>query len=283
MKTLILILTLLGAHVAYSYEYKLQFTPQAGAYGLAVAGYQFYHDPVLNRDTVLGNCSYYTVSVCSGRGCPVTTTYYYNACTWDTFGNLISLTPVSTAPVAPQPISETGTEIVYAINGASSTGQDTGGFGFVSTPSSHYSWQTVNGGYAVIPYAVYPITATLISDGDFPLNFAGATVASSVSGTITPFPGTATVSANTCGSSVPVGSTCSVTVSYNPTTISYTSSPYGYAYTTIDLSLITDAGANTDFTQGFTITGIPMCGDGCVNGDGASPLPQPDAGPQVND
>jgi hypothetical protein len=119
----------------------------------------------------------------------------------------------------------------------------------------------VSGGYAVIPYAVYTITATLISDGDFALDFDGAAVMSSISGYITPSPGTATVSATTCGSSVPVGSSCSVTVSYNPTTIKCTSDAYGYAYTKIDLSLVTDAGANTDFTEGFTITGVPSCDD----------------------
>lgn len=118
----------------------------------------------------------------------------------------------------------------------------------------------MNGGYAVIPYAVYTITATLISDGDFPLDFDGATVTSSISGSYyTPSPGTAAVSGSTCASAVAVGSTCSVTVSYNPTTIKCTYSPYGYAYTRIDLSLVTDAGANTDFTQGFTITGVPIC------------------------
>jgi hypothetical protein len=257
MKRLLLtpILLLLGAHVAYAYEYKLQFTPQGGAYGLTVAAYQF------NSTGVGGNCSYYTVSGGSGRGAHGTKTYHYNACSWDLFGNLISLTPVSSAPVAPHPISQTGTEIVYAISGTSSTGQDTRGFGFVSTPSSHYAWQTVNGGYAVIPYAVYTITATLISDGDFPLDFDGATVASSISGYITPSPGTATVSGSTCGSSVPVGSTCSVTIAYDPTTIKCTSDAYGYAYTRIGLSLVTDAGANTDFTHGFTITGVPICED----------------------
>ena len=248
-----LTLTLLVAHVAYAYEYKLQFTPQGGARGLNVAGYGF------SGSTVIGNCSYYTVSACSGRGCHSTTTYHYNVCSWDLFGNLISLTPVSSAPVASQPISTNGTKIIYAVSGTSSTGHDTRNFGFVSTPSSHYTWQSVNGGYAVIPYAVYTITATFISDGDFALAFDGARVASSISGYITPSPGTATVSGTTCASSVPAGSTCSVTVSYDPTTIKCTSDAYGYAYTRIDLSLVTDAGANTDFTQGFTITGVPMC------------------------
>jgi hypothetical protein len=255
MKSLSLALILLGAPVAYGYEFKLHFVPPGGAYGLVVAGYQF------NGNAVVGNCSYYTATPGSGRGGHGTITWHYNTCSWDLFGNLISMTPVASAPVAPTPISTTGTEIVYAISGSSSTGRDTRRFGFVNTPSSHYKWQTVSGGYAVIPYAVYTITATLISDGDFALDFDGAAVMSSISGYITPSPGTATVSATTCGSSVPVGSSCSVTVSYNPTTIKCTSDAYGYAYTKIDLSLVTDAGANTDFTEGFTITGVPSCDD----------------------
>jgi hypothetical protein len=255
MKCFLLSLISLCGSLAYGYEFKLHFTPPGGAQGLNVAGYRF------SGSTVVGNCSYYTVSSSSGRGGHSTTTYHYNTCSWDLYGNLISLTPVATAPVAPPVISQTGTEIIYAKTGSSSTGHDTRGFGFVNTPSSHYSWQTVNGGYAVIPYAVHTITATLISDGDFALDFDGATVVASISGYITPSTGTATVSSTTCGSSVAAGSTCSVTVSYDPTTIKCTSDAYGYAYTRIDLSLITDAGANTDFTQGFTITGVPNCDD----------------------
>jgi prolipoprotein diacylglyceryltransferase len=102
MKRLLLTLILLGARVAYTYEYKLQFTPQGGAYGLTVAGYAFY------GGTVAGNCSYYTVTSGSGRGSHGTTTHHYNTCSWDLFGNLISLTPVSSAPVPPPPISTTG-------------------------------------------------------------------------------------------------------------------------------------------------------------------------------
>lgn len=255
MRCLLLALIWLGAHSAYAYEYQLQFTPRSGARGLVVAGYQF------NGNTVFGNCSYYTYTAGSGRGSHGTTTYYYNTCTWDLYGNLISLTPVSAPPAAPPVISTNGTEIIYAVTGGESTGQDTRGFGFVNTPSSHYSWQTPSGGYAVIPYAVYPVTATLISDGDSPLAFDGATVAASVFGTITPSPGTATVTSTTCPSSVPAGSTCSVTVSYDPTSIKCTASPYGYAYTGIDLSLITDAGVNADFMLRFTVTGVPICDD----------------------
>lgn len=257
MTRTLLTLSLLAAAIplANAYEFTLQFTPQSGARGLTVAGYLFV------GTTVFGNCSYYTVTAGSGRGGRTITTYHYNTCTWDLHGNLISVTPVASAPTPPPALYTTGTEIVYAVSGTSTTGADTRGFGFVSTPAAHYTWQTPNGGYAVIPYAPYTITATLLSDGDIPLNFAGATVTPSVSGTITPSPGTAAVSATTCGASVAPGSPCSVTVVYNPTSISCTASPYGYAYTKIDLQPITSAGANPDFTQGFTITGVPICDD----------------------
>jgi hypothetical protein len=222
---------------------------------VVVAGYSF------NGSFVDGNCSYYTTSAGSGRGAHSTTTYHYNTCSWDLFGNLISLTPVPTAPVVPASLSQTGTETVYAFSDSGSTGRDSRGFGFVNTPSSHYSWQSVSGGYAVIPYSAYTITATIISDGDYPLDFDGAAITPSISGTVTPSPGTATFLSTSCGDLVAVGSTCSVTVIYKPTSIACTYSPYGYAYTSIDLALVTDAGANTNFTQGFTITGVPICND----------------------
>ena len=102
MKHLLFTLIALGAHAAYAYEYKLQFTPPGGAQGLTVAGYKF------SGKTVMGNCSYYTVSAGSGRGGHGTTTYHYNVCSWDHFGNLISLTPVSSAPVLRHRFLKTG-------------------------------------------------------------------------------------------------------------------------------------------------------------------------------
>jgi hypothetical protein len=170
MKGFLLTLVLSVAPMAYAYEYQLQFTPSGGALGLTIAGYQF------STNTVIGDCSYHTVTAGAGRGSHGTTTYHYNICTWDLYGNLISLTPVSSPLAAPPVLSQTGTEIVYAVNGASTTGRDTRGYGFVSTPSAHYTWQTPSGGYAVIPYAVYTVTATLVSDGDFPLVYDGANV-----------------------------------------------------------------------------------------------------------
>ena len=116
MKGILLTLILLFiAPVASAYEYHLQFTPQSGARGLVVAGYEF------AGDTVVGNCSYYTVSACSGRGCHIVTTYHYNTCTWDFYGNLLNVTPG--APTAPAPLYQTGTEIVYATSGAELTGR----------------------------------------------------------------------------------------------------------------------------------------------------------------
>jgi hypothetical protein len=49
-----------------------------------------------------------------------------------------------------------------------------------------------------------------------------------------------------------------VTVSYDRTIIACTSSPYGYGYTGIDLTLDSDSPFNPDFTQHFTVIGIPI-------------------------
>ena len=78
----IILLTLASACLAApagAYEYTLQYTPNAGARGLTVAGYGF------SASGVTGNCSYYTVTSGSGRGggYHTTTTYYNHTCTWD--------------------------------------------------------------------------------------------------------------------------------------------------------------------------------------------------------
>jgi hypothetical protein len=62
MKCFLLSLISLCGSLAYGYEFKLHFTPPGGAQGLNVAGYRF------SGSTVVGNCSYYTVSSSSGRG-----------------------------------------------------------------------------------------------------------------------------------------------------------------------------------------------------------------------
>ncbi len=206
-----------------------------------------------------GKLQLFHTSACSGRGCHVITTYHYNTCTWDLYGNLLSV--AAGAPPAQSPLYTNGTEVVYAVSGSSTTGRDTGGFGFVDTPAAHYSWQTPNGAYEVIPDAPYSVSATLVSDGDLPLNFGPASVVAQVSGTITPSPGKASISSNSCTGSLAPLLTCTVTVTYDPTTIACTPSPYGYAYTGIDLSLSTNSGTNPDFTQKYTVTGVPICDD----------------------
>ncbi|HEY0794465.1 MAG TPA: hypothetical protein VGD64_01675 [Acidisarcina sp.] len=254
-RVFLLSLLFLGALVAHAYEYHLQFTPASGAQGLVVAGYS------ISGSTITGNCSYYTSRSSGGRGGHSIITHYYNVCTWDLYGNLTSITPKPSAIAVPPVLSTSGSEVIYAVAGSTKTGSDTRGFGFSSTPSAHYSWETPNGGYAVISYSNYVFTASLISDGDFPLVIDQATVQANTSGYYTPSPGTATITGNSCGSSLPVNSTCTLTITYNPQTISCTGSPYGYAYTNVDLALVTDAGANPGFSQGFTITGVPICDD----------------------
>src|SRR5262249_9728610 len=108
-----------------------------------------------------------------------------------------------------------------------------------------------NGGIAVISDAPTLVPVTLLSDGDFDLNIASASVTASA--------GSATL--NVCPSTVPVGSTCTLTVFYDPTTASCTVSPYGYNYASIDLLLVTDGAPGQDFTERFTVTGVPICDD----------------------
>ena len=50
----------------------------------------------------------------------------------------------SSAPTAPPPISQTGTEIVYAISGTSTTGHDPRGFGFVTMSTAEEAQKAIN-------------------------------------------------------------------------------------------------------------------------------------------
>jgi len=246
-------LLLLTANAASAYEFNLQFPVPAGARNLVVAGYSI--DPV--GKTVLGNCSYVVYSACSGRGCHSVPHHYNNTCTWDFHGNLLHV--VSGAPPQQVPLSQNGTEIIYALDGKVSTGRDSRGFGFVNTPAAHYSWQTPDGTYQVIPYAPYMVAATLISDGDLSLKIKKTAVAAVVSGAITPSAGKAAITDDSCSAVVSPGSSCTITVTYDPTKVSCTNSGYGYAYTGIDLSLSSNAGLKQDFTQRYTVTGVPLC------------------------
>jgi len=252
-RMLLLSIIFLSAQLAHGYEYKLQFTPPSGARGIVVAGYG------ITNTGVTGVCNYYTSYSTGGRGGHTVTKHYYNVCSWDLYGNLTSLVAGSVS--APPVLSTTGYEVIYAVAGASQTGVDTRGFGFVNTPSAHYSWATPNGGYNVIGDSTFSFSVNLSSDGDLPLTIDAATVQAVISGMVTTTAGTATISGNSCGTLLPVGYSCTVTVTYKPQTIRCTASPYGYAYSNVDLALVTNAGANPGFQEGFTITGVPICDD----------------------
>ena len=226
------------ARIVIAHEYPLQFTPNAGARGLLVAGYQF------NGNTVVGACSYYTVHSGSGKGggYKTVTTYYNQTCTWDLYGNLLSIT--QGAPAAPVPLRVNGTQTIYADNGNGEyTGIDTraGYGGFVNTPGSHYSWATSNA-YAVLQQIPYTMVVTLVSDGDLPLNIS-AVEASALAAKVT-------VQSTTCIGQLAVGATCSVSVSYDPTKLRSTT---GLAYDTLTINVVSDSGPAPAFIQSYTI------------------------------
>jgi uncharacterized repeat protein (TIGR03803 family) len=228
-------------------EYPLQFTPASGARGLVVAGYQLIADPTVGYK-VVGNCSYYTQHSGSGRGggYKTITTYYNQTCTWDPFGTILTI--ANGAPAVPAPISTNGTQTIYAINPTGAfTGSDTAlpNRGFVFTPGSHYTWLTSNA-YTVLQQRVYTLTMTLKSDGDMPLTISSVRASA--------LRGGASVAGTTCSGQIPVGSTCSVSVTYDPTRFQ---SPTGLAYDTLTLAVVSDAGLVHDFVQSYTIVLTP--------------------------
>jgi uncharacterized repeat protein (TIGR03803 family) len=234
--------------------YPLQFTPASGARGLIVAGYALAADPVAGL-RVTGSCSYYTVRSGSGRGggYHTTTTYFNQTCTWDLYGKLLSV--ATGAPAAPTPIAVNGSATIYAIDASSGvyTGTDSTlpGRGFVYTPGAHYTWVTANPYTVLQQQSPYVLVITIKSDGDLPLTvFAMQTTA---------LRATATVNGTTCSGAIPVGSTCTITVTYDPSALS---SPTGLAYDTLDVRLLTDAGQTHDFLQGYTVVVRVSDGDG---------------------
>jgi len=222
-----------------AYEYALQFKPNAGYRGLVVAGYKFV------GDTVVGNCSYYTVSGGGGKGGNgggAKAKTYAQTCTWDLHGNLLKM--AVGAPAVPKVMAIKGTQFIYAINANNDyTGTDSKlpERGFVSTPGSHYTWVTASHN-AVLHQMVYTLTATLKSDGDMPVTFSGVQVSA--------LKGATTLKQTDCKGEVNVGDKCSVTVTYDPTKVT---SPNGVANDTLRIDLTSDAGAANDFIETFTI------------------------------
>ncbi len=235
------LLALVGTVLAVqadAYENHLQFRPNPGYRGLVVAGYGF------KGNTVVGNCSYYTLHGGSGRGggYHVSRTDYKQTCAWDLAGNLLGITPGE--PAAPPPLYTKGSLTVYARNAKGDfTGIDAANEfgGFVNTPGAHYSWETANA-YAVLRQQLYTFTATLVSDGDVALRIATAEASA--------LQGRAAVKSTTCIGNIPRGAACGVTVAYDPTRLR---SPTGLAYDTLTISVISDSAQANDFVQSYTI------------------------------
>ena len=227
---------LLSASAALAYEYPLKFSPPGNFKDLVVAGYQ------IAGSNVIGNCSYTAITSGSGRDPQTHYTPMPQTCTWDLFGNLLSI--ASGAPVVPAPLGTNGTETIYAMPSANLyTGADSAlPGGFVFNFGSHYVWLTSNA-YMVLPQAPYTFTATLQSNGDKPLNVT------SVKATVVLKGAKVVINSNTCVGAIPVGGTCGVTVTYTDTRVSSTS---GLAYDTLTIHLVSDAGQTIDFVQGYT-------------------------------
>jgi hypothetical protein len=221
---------------AFAHEYPLQFTPAAGGRNLVVAGYQ------ITGSTVIGNCSYDIVTSGSGKGggYHTTTTHYYQTCTWDLSGKLLSV--VSGAPVAPPPLYTTGTRTVYAVSGAITSGTDSAlspDHGFVDAPGSHFTW----GAFTPPPGPLAQnITLKLTSDGDMALNISEVTEATAVA--------RSHMTSTTCVGTLAVGSTCSIVIFYNPLLLT---SPSGLAYETLTVTVQSDSPQSPQFVSQFTI------------------------------
>jgi hypothetical protein len=193
---------------------------------------------------VVGNCSYYTVSGGSGRGGGGGAIHSFDqTCTWDLYGNLLSIVPG--APAVPAPLYINGTQVVYAVDGNGDfTGTDTvrPDRGFVNTPGTHYTWLTPNQN-AVAVQMVYTLVVSLQSDGDSPVNITAVQP--------TALLGATALKSTTCIGQIAVGATCSVTLTYDPTAL--TSSAGLPVYDTLRVNLTSDAGEPNDFVQNFTI------------------------------
>jgi len=232
------------APLAGATEYPLQFTPNPGYRSLIVAGYAFNAD-----GNVVGNCSYYTLSGSSGSGKGgghgSTVTNYSQTCTWDVYGNLLTVTPGLLQ--LPQPVSFNGTQTIFAINasGDSTTGTDLAlpERGFVTTPGAHYTWLTPQNRGVLTYQMAYTLTASLKSEGDIPLVITNVAPSALL--------GSAILKSTTCmDKPLQKGDTCSITVIYDDTTLT---SPDGALQDTLRLDLTSNGGAAQDFIQPYTL------------------------------
>ena len=279
------LLVLLAASRAACYEHKLQFTPYI-PYNpvvgpVTVIGEQFTTFTDANGNTqingVTGSIHFVTVPSGCRYVCPRTSHDWTG--TWDLSGNLLNVAQVAWTPQQPigtasstTPLAETHNETIYAQgtlpNGnAITTGQDTlFRYGYVDTVQSHYTWSQTTvpaeytPGYFTIPRTPpFVFQVSLTSDGDLPLNITSTVIQVVASGYYTNGTGTGTYNpqdGDCLSAPVAPGISCSIQITFDPSTIISTSSPYGYAYNVFFLSLASDAGNLPDWSVRFTITGF---------------------------
>jgi hypothetical protein len=285
-----LALLVLSATTAQAYEYKLQYGVPAvyNTYG-KVAGYLRVVGDTYNADGTISGVISFDSRSCGTRYCGAAT-FYCATATWDAQGNLVgSTSPVvapfvslnsyqlNTACESNPVLAVNGSEYVYTDNGSSFAGFDAkwvnlGGGGFISTPASHYTWTIAptnftggayesNTGYIVTPDNPITFDITVTSDGDLPLNITSTVSQVVSSGYYTNGTGTVMSVTGSClRGPINPGTTCTLTVAFDPTTIVSTGSPYCYAYNNLTLALASDAGNLADWFTHFTITGVRGCG-----------------------
>jgi hypothetical protein len=231
---------------AGAYEYTLQYTPNAGARGLTVAGYGF------SASGVIGNCSYYTETSGSGRGGGYhnTKTYYNQTCGWDLYGNLLTI--AQGAPTAPTPLSTAGGLIVYAQNAqGDTTGVDTAhaNTGFVNTPSGQYAWTTQPTYVSLPSQKPVIIKLTLRSEGDLPLVVTKIDPIAQLA--------KASVRRNDCMMApVKPGASCAILITYDPRGLPPGDDPYT-AYDRLTVGIVSNSGQAPDFAESIEVPVAP--------------------------
>lgn len=272
---------LLWAGSVLGYEHKLQFSPYIPynpVVGRAtVIGEQFTLDASGKINGVTGLIHFVTVPSGCRYVCPRTNHDWTG--TWDLGGNLLSTTQVAWTPQSqigtgssntPVP-ARTNNELIYAqgvlANGNTvTTGEDTALYGYVDTVQSHYVWsqttvppENVSGHFYIPRTPPFVFSVSLTSDGDLPLNITSTILQVTVSGGYTNGTGTASYQpqpGDCLSGPVAPGTSCSIQIGFDPSTIISSGSPYGYAYNNLFLALASDAGNLPDWTVSFTISGF---------------------------
>jgi hypothetical protein len=247
MKQLFVLTALAGvclAGQAAAYEYPLQLSTPANTRGTTIAGYAF------KFGKVNGDCSYYTVTSGSGRDPRSYTTHFYQGCTWDLHGNLLSI--VQGEPIAPTPISSVNGLTIYAKDAkGDTTGVDTAvRGGFVNTPSAQFTWLTASGGYVFLSnQQPIDVTLNIQNVGDLAL------IVRKIVPTV--YYAKVSVKSSTCTAApVASGASCTIVITYDPSAIPGGDDPYT-AYDHLTVGLVSNSGQSSTFGESIEVPIAP--------------------------